>query len=153
MLPRPQMQGYPSFVRPLFSPRVSQGLAPRRGCSLVPSRVSASQRHAFAAARTLRLGSAGPGPLSSHTAEAQEKLESEACSPHPGAGHSKFLERQWVLTSQARWQAGGRRQWACVSPQYLPAAALSRGPVREAKPSKAQRVTQQIPTASAQGPG
>lgn len=67
-------------------------------------------------------------------------MEQGACSRHPAAGHSEFLDTQWVLTSQARWPARGHGQWACVSPhaflQPLSARAL-RGRLNHQKHSSA----------------
>ena len=123
------------FGQPFFHPQVSQGLALRRRHSRGPICVSASQRRVFASAGTPRLD-----PEPSHSGGTGD-VDTGACSRHPMAGHSEFLDRQWVLTSQARWPARGRGQWACVSLLHLPAAALSPGAAREAEPSKAQRCT------------
>lgn len=118
-----------------------------RANPVTPICVSESQGRVFASAGTLRLGSEP-----SHSGGTGD-VEPEACSGHPAAGHSGFLDRQWVLTWRTRWPARGRGQWACVSPPRLPAAALSPGAARAAELSKAQWCIRRVPSGAAQRPG
>lgn len=85
-----------------------------RATPVTPICVSASQGRVFASAGTLRLGSEP-----SHSGGTRD-AEPEACSRHPAAGHSGFLDRQWVLTWQTRWPARGHDN----GPVFLPHAFL-----------------------------
>lgn len=97
--PRPRLQVHPSISLPPLPRSPIPG--PMTG-PLLPPPPSTSRRH-ISAPCTLSLAQ-DLGPLELFLSRDARQAGVQGLVPAPWAGHSKFLDRQYVLTLLARWR-------------------------------------------------